>query len=119
METQLKEMVWSKVMDRHIPSDEAYRVYDIDDVDGDVVTIEFRDENYEHTVDDDRYHPKDDVYYCAVSQQFYSTDDDFSESYCGEYGHEENFCESDYYWIERGRASDHWLHCDHTHTVLT
>jgi len=37
METQLKEMVWSKVMDRYIPSEDAYRVYDIDDVDGDLV----------------------------------------------------------------------------------
>ena len=114
METQLKEMVWSKVMDRQIPSDAAYRVYDIDDVDGDVVTIEFRDENYRLTVDDNKYHPKDDVYFCDVSQEFYSTDDDFTSSYCGDYGHEESFCDSDYYWIERGTASDHWLYCDNT-----
>ena len=114
METQLKEMVWSKVMGRHIPSDDAYRVYDIDDVDGDVVTIEFRDENYRLTVDDNQHHPKDDVYYCEVSDSYLSTDDDFTRSYCGDYGHEESFCDSDYYWIERGTASDHWLHCDNT-----
>lgn len=113
METQLKEMVWSKVMDRHIPSEDAYRVYDIDDVDGDLVTREFRDENYRYTIDDDRYHPKDDVYHCEVSQEFYSTDDDFTHSYCGDYGHEGSFSDSDYYWIDRGVAADHWLWYEH------
>lgn len=108
METQLKEMVWSKVMDRHIPSDEAY------EVDGDVVTREFRDENYRLTIDDDTYYPNDDVYFCDVSQEFYSTNEDFTTSYCGDYGHEESFCDSDYHWIERGAAAGHWLYCDHT-----
>ena len=100
--------VWSEVMDAWIDKDDKVVC-----AEGDIMSSDYRDDNYNYCEDTDEYHHHEYSWWCEVNEVHYSDNEISTESYCGVVGHEDSFANSDYYvWVERGCASDHWLYSD-------
>lgn len=100
--------VWSELMDAWIDKDDKVTC-----ADGEIMSADYRGDNYNYCEDTEGYHNHDESWWCEVEECHYSYNEARVESYCGTIGHNESFVNSDYYvWVERGRASDQWLYSD-------
>lgn len=99
---------WSEVMDAWIAKEDVVRCYD-----GEIMSRDYRNDNYNYCEDTDQYHHYDDCWWDEVIESYWSNYESHEESFCGTIGHNESFSNSDYWvWVEYGRAAYCWLDAD-------
>tara|TARA_R110000823_G_scaffold113395_1_gene235438 strand:+ start:113 stop:1366 length:1254 start_codon:yes stop_codon:yes gene_type:complete len=124
METEDKDMVmtnekclyhiddctWSEIEEEFIHNDDVKTVHG-----GDIVSENYRDNEYQLCEDTDEYHPNDETWFCEIREVYYSDNENSLMSYCGDFeGHYDSF-DNDYnwVWVEKGMASENWVHIDY------
>jgi len=100
--------VWSEVMDEWIDKDDTVFC-----AEGEIMSVHYRNDNYNYCEDTDDYHHHDYSWWCEVNEVHYSDNESSTESYCGTVGHEDSFENCDYYvFVERGCAAEQFLCSD-------